>query len=105
MEWNKDSICELLKRNDRAVERALIVLYNNQTEDEQNAHVTSHANGRGFTGYDAEFYSSLAERVISGQHLSPRMLACLRKPMKNGQPRIGKYWSQLLAAIPTEVQS
>ncbi len=79
-----------------AVERALIVLYARQTEDEKASEITSHKNGMGFTGTDAEFYTSLAKKVIAstypnGKRLSTKMLATLRKP--HG---ITKYAGQLV---------
>ena len=49
----KSEIVELLLRNDRAVARALVVLYNRQTVDEQQSEETRHLNGIGFTGADA----------------------------------------------------
>jgi len=77
-----ESIKALLDANDRAVMRALVALYERQTADEQaNAH-TSHLNGMGFNGYDAEFGTSLAKQVIRGCILSPRQIAAGRKMCK-----------------------
>lgn len=46
--WNKDSIKELLMKNDRAVERAILVVYNNQTIYEKSSETFRHNNGKGF---------------------------------------------------------
>lgn len=65
----KESIKELLAKSDKAVYRALIVLFERQTSDEQASESTTHKNGRGFSAFDAEFLSSLAKQVQSrGTH-------------------------------------
>jgi len=72
MQITKDTIQTLLTRNDNigmhAVGRALLVLLNNKTYDEQRIEATTHNNNRGFTPGDAR-------RI-----------------------RITKYWSQLIKA-------
>jgi hypothetical protein len=84
-----ESIKVLLDHNPKAVMRALVVLYNRQTHDEQeNAH-TSHLNGRGFNGYDAAFGTSLAKQVLDGRTLSARQIEAARKMAK-------KYVRQLV---------
>jgi hypothetical protein len=94
----KDTINCLLLRNDRAVYRALIVLFERQTADEQRSENTLHDNGIGFTGADAEFMSSLAKQVIERGSLSPRQLAAMRKLNKHGYCPLAKYWGQLKSA-------
>ena len=91
MELTKESVQELLETNDRAVMRALIVVYENQTDDEQRIQETKYRNNVGFTGVDANFGSSLAEQVIKRNSLSPKQMKCARKMVK-------KYWRQLIAA-------
>jgi hypothetical protein len=95
---NRESITALLARNDNAVERALLVLFDRQTADEQMTDATRQHNGRGFTAFDAEIFSSFAKQVRQGRTLSPKQLALARKPDKFGNPRIARYWSQLLEA-------
>jgi hypothetical protein len=56
----KLSIVELLKTNDRAVARALVVLNERQTADEQAGQSTFKSNGRGFTPADAYMGTSMA---------------------------------------------
>lgn len=87
--WTKDDIKALLEKNDLAVERALVALYNRQTADEQATHTTAHHNGMGFNGVDADFGTSLAEKVLKGWKLSPKQLAAARKMLR-------KYVGQLL---------
>lgn len=69
----KDSqayIVSLLHLNNRAVERAMIVLYNNQTQDERSAGATKHHNGKGFNSYDAKTGTYYALWVLSGRKLT-----------------------------------
>ena len=68
--WNKDSIKELLMKNDRVVERAILVVYNNQTSDEKNSVTVKHNNGKGFLPMHARRGTYYAEWINSGRHLS-----------------------------------
>lgn len=98
--WNKDTIEHLLQTNDKAVERALIVLFDRQTTDEKRQHTTKHHNNRGFCSYDAEYLTKLAEQIRAGRHLSQNQLNLLRKRGKRGtSSRIGKYHRQLMEEI------
>ena len=103
--WNRDAINALLITNDRAVERALVVLHDRQTESEKDSRQTTQNNGVGFSGLDAEFFSSLAERVKKGWALTPKQLACCRKLNKNGWCRLAKYHGQLRDVIANKQAS
>jgi hypothetical protein len=103
--WDRESISALLARNDRAVERALVVLYDRQTAGEQDAEATHESNGRGFTGVDAYIFSSFAKQIQRGRSLTPKQLAVCRKPDKNGNLRIARYWNQLLEIINEKGQT
>lgn len=81
-------IRQQLQTNDNWVMRALVSIWNKQTEDEKQVKDTKHHNGVGFNGRDAEFLSSLAERVNAGHALSFRQMAAVRKS-------IVKYSGQL----------
>lgn len=88
--WGKDDIQGLLDSNDRAVSRALMVVYANQTADEQSAGITRHDNGIGFTGRDAEWLTDIAKKWQRyGRWASQKQLNAVRRAMK-------KYWRQLL---------
>ena len=90
--WSKESIQELLDRNDEAVIRAMLEIYNRQTTDEQKYQDTHLYNSVGFTGVDANIMSSFTEYYKKYNKLSPKQMAIARKKMK-------KYWSQLLDSI------
>lgn len=84
----KDTILALIDRNDLAVGRALLALFNRQTAEEQGASATVEQNGQGFNGVDASFGSSLAVQFRDKGSLSPRQIACGRKMLR-------KYAGQL----------
>lgn len=91
--WNKEAIVELLNTNDRAVVRAIKVLYARQTADEQSAEHTKHRNGVGFNGPDAAFLSSIAKALPRyNDRMTVRQIAKARRMLP-------KYWRQLLEEI------
>ena len=61
-------------KRDLAVERAIVAIYNRQTEDEKHCEKTIHSNGIGFTGADDKMGSYLAKWILSGKHLTGRFL-------------------------------
>jgi len=97
----KDSpayIVSLLHLNNRAVERAMIVLYNNQTSDEQAETTTKHRNGKGFNSYDVKMGTYYAMWVLSGKKLSGYHLERARVMSL-------KYVGQLVVAAKNKLQS
>jgi hypothetical protein len=86
--WNKESIQSLLDKNDVAVHRALIAIYNRQTDDEQSSENTYYRNDIGFSGVDGNILSSFAKQLLSRGFLSEKQMVIARKKMK-------KYWRQL----------
>jgi hypothetical protein len=59
--WSEERIVSLLQSNPRAVERAMVAIYQLQTRDERRAHSTSKLNGIGFSGAHARRGSFYAE--------------------------------------------
>lgn len=93
-QWTPTRIKELLATNDVAVEQALLALYDRQTRDEQLSAITTHQNGMGFSGPDAEFLTSLSQWILrstraKGQRLTPKQMTAARK-------RLVKYAGQLV---------
>ena len=87
-EYVKEDILELLDRSQKAVERALVVIFERQTYDEQRADATRAKNGMGFNGVHARYGSYLAKWLLSGKHLSDKHVEKARKLAKH-------YWRQL----------
>ena len=92
----KQDIIDLLQRNDKAIARALVVLNERQTIDEQTSEATKYHNGVGFTGADAAMGTSMAQFYARRGYLTEKQLAYWKKPNKNGVWRICKYAGQLL---------
>ena len=68
--WAREEIEGMLRKNSRDVERAMVALWERQTQDEQVAQTVSHHNGRGFAGWTARSGTYYAEWVRSGRHLT-----------------------------------
>jgi hypothetical protein len=80
---------EQLLTNDRWAVRGLIAIYGYQTAQEQARGETSVKNRVGFSAYDAQTMTALAQQVIGGRQLTTVQLRLLR-------PRIARYAKQLL---------
>ena len=89
----KDYIKNQLATNPAWAIRGLVKIYTLQTADEQASDRTSHDNGVGFSGVDANILSSFAKQVNAGRNLSPKQMAIVYKKM----PR---YWKQIASFIP-----
>lgn len=79
MMWNEAKIEILLHANDRAVERAMVAIYDRQTLDEKATSDTKHRNGRGFRANHASKGSYYARWVLGGRRLTGHHLENARK--------------------------
>ena len=70
-------------------EKALLRIYDAQTESEKQVASTTHFNGVGFTHSDASFLTGCARTLLSHGHLSEKQLPYVFK-------KIGKYARQLM---------
>lgn len=89
--WKKDEIKEKLMMGDvRWIERAVIAIFNKQTENEKEVESTNMRNNVGFTGADAKILTSFAKQLLrnKNRHLSDKQLAIAKR-------RIVKYAGQL----------
>ena len=99
VEWNRETLENLLQTNDKAVARALVVLNKRQTPQEQSWETTLNHNLRGFRPCHARMGTSMAKFYEKRGFLSKKQIAYWRKPMKNAPSRIGIYWKQLKEEI------
>lgn len=76
-----EKILELLRTNDGAVVRALMRIYERQTQDEQRREDTNKHNDIGFTIHDARLYTRFAKQWVERQWLSERQMEVLRAGM------------------------
>ena len=86
--WTEDEILRGLIFRDYWVIRALIRLYNRQTEDEKKTKETFQDNNMGFNKWDSGFLSAMAERAIRNQSFTQKEIREIRR-------RIIKYKKQL----------
>lgn len=87
----KEYIQDLLDKSDKAVIRALIVIYGNQEEHEKQAHKSIEHNNIGFSSYDAPIILPIAEVAAAGFGLN-------ESSVKIARPIVKKYWRQLMEA-------
>ena len=87
--WDKEKLKDLLMRNDKAVIRALLLLYSFQTYEEKHYGHTGTKNNVGFNRLDANILSSFAEQLNKGYRLSEKQIAIAR-------PKLQKYVGQIL---------
>ncbi len=94
----KQEIVQLLMTRDAALARALVVLNNRQTADEQRSEETKHSNQRGFNAAHAKRGTSMANFFLRTGFLTPRQMAWWRDPARKGgkTARIAIYAGQLL---------
>lgn len=64
--WTKERMQALLATNDLALERALVAIYDRQTQDEKRDSDTKHDNHRGFRSNHASTGSKLARFILKG---------------------------------------
>lgn len=101
---SKEAIVTLLKSNDKAVIRALLVLTERQTADEQNSEETRHLNGRGFRPCHARMGTSMAKFFQSRGFLTAKQISYWRALDKTGKMRIEIYAGQLLEVAVAKAQ-
>lgn len=95
----KDSLNTMLQSADRArraqiIGRALVALFQRQTDAEKNADTTQNLNGIGFASNDARSGSLSAKSFIRSQTLQDWQVDLWMRPT-HGYPRICKYARQL----------
>lgn len=81
IDWEDDLAYKVRRAiwdNDRAVERAIILLYERQTADERQDHTTKHSNGRGFSGAHASLGTYWAKWILQGRSLTGHHLVRAR---------------------------
>jgi hypothetical protein len=89
-EWTEDEIRANLEKYDKWVERAVVAIYNLQTEYEKQAKGTNRYNGVGFNKFDAGFLTDLAESYKQYGGLTEAQIDAARDSIK-------KYAGQLAA--------
>lgn len=87
-QW-KTYLQNLIKTNDKALLKSIVLIYDNQTEDEKEIGSSVEDNRIGFSKWDAEEMSFIAKRIKNGEALNQNMIVHARHIMP-------KYWKQLM---------
>jgi hypothetical protein len=103
--WNRSQINLMLQSNPKAVERAMVVLFNRQTRDEQSAETTRHHNGIGFCSWAARNGTYYAKWVLKGRRLTGRHMQQARKIALHHSRQLveeanKKSWGKLIVGKP-----
>lgn len=80
---------DLVATNDKALKRAIVLIYNNQTEEEKNKEESLEDNLSGFSKIDAKEMGEIARKILSGREMTDGEISKSRNKMK-------KYWRQLM---------
>ena len=86
--WTPTLIKAVLLTSQDQREKALIKIFNRQTQDEKIAETTKYHNDRGFTGADATILTSFANQLMTKKYLTEKQNFLLSK-------KIVKYSNQL----------
>lgn len=79
VKWTADDIVALLEMDNQAVERAIVVIYERQTQEEKAFSAVVNVNGIGFSQADVKFGTSLAKGCLRYGHLTMKQLFYARK--------------------------
>ena len=80
---------DLLKTNDKALLRAIVLIYDNQTPEEKDKGESIEDNCIGFSKIDAKEMGDIARKIKANKALTKGELAKSRNKMQ-------KYWKQLM---------
>lgn len=80
---------DLLKTNDKALLKAIVLIYDNQTPEEKEKGRSIENNRIGFNKIDAKEMGDIARKIKAGKTLTKGELAKSRNKMQ-------KYWKQLM---------
>lgn len=103
MQHTKESIRALLLSSDRAVERAVVVLTELQTDDEVQSETTKVQNGQGWNARDAKFGTSLAKSVKDWGRLTKGQIVAARRMVLKYAGQLARV-ANAKAAIPAPVE-
>lgn len=99
MALTREQFNALITRNDEvgmhAIGRALVHLFNRQTEAEKQINSTVCHNNLGFTGADGRQGALTAKYYLKHRKLLDWQIALWQKPSAKGGTRLGKYYRQI----------
>jgi hypothetical protein len=96
--YTREHIQRRLACDKKWIERALIVLYESQTRDEQSGEGCFHRNSKGFNLSDCKFLTHCSKWVMTGGSLSEKNLIICKKLLP-------KYWRQIQNKILVKLEA
>ncbi len=102
--WKKEEIKEMLLTNDKAILRAIRVLYLLQTEDERSADSTKYHNLVGYNAIDAGFMSSLARQLDRKGTLTDKQITAARKILVKYSGQLTKVANKKIRVPESAIQ-
>ena len=94
-EWER-YLKDLLSHNDKAVLKAVEVIYDRQTDEEKYSGETKEENGIGFSKIDARELGDIAKKIKNGKPITKGEFAKARNKIK-------KYWKNVQSLDNAEV--
>lgn len=95
--YTQELIHTRIANGDNAAKKALLVIFEHQTEEEKVIRETRENNGVGFNGTDAHILSEFAKQLQEKGWLSQKQMAIVRKKMP-------KYAGQLFRLLQARQQ-
>ena len=95
-QW-KEYLKNLLKTNNKALLKAIVLIYDSQTEEEKRTNESVEDNKLGFSKIDAKDLSTVARKIKREEVLTESELAKSRNKMP-------KYWKQLMIISKRNMQ-
>lgn len=88
-------VAKIAANPSHTIGRALVALFNEQTNEEKSDNITKFRNGAGFAKPDARVGAIAAKTFLKNGKLEDWQLRVWMKPNKQNLPRIVKYADQL----------
>lgn len=104
MTYTEDYIRTKLATDKKWTERALIRLYERQTDSEKATSQTRNHNLRGFAPCDAYMFSQFAKWILRGKTLTDKQFRYCLRPWR-GAPSICKYAKQILVVMAEDAEN
>lgn len=95
-QW-QDYLQALVRDNDYALRKAVVLIYNRQTEVERSRFESTEDNGIGFTKWDAKVLTNIAKKITVDLPLTSEELSIARNKMP-------KYWRQLMEISKAQME-
>lgn len=102
--WTQEEMKTLVSTNKKVALRALFILYNRQTKEEQESYETKEHNGQGFNAFDANLLTSIVQSYCKYGHLTTRQYEVLHKALPKYSKQLAFCANRgIKAKVPTVI--